>query len=49
MTQKRGPKPGAKIKKLTARDKFVAKGKGRGTGDGEWKLVKGVWKLVKGR
>ncbi len=41
-----GPKPGPKINPLSGRDKHNASRKTRGTGDGEWKLIKGVWKLI---
>jgi hypothetical protein len=39
-----GPKPGAKIKKLTDRDKFVAK-RDKGLTGGRWEVIRGkrVW------
>jgi hypothetical protein len=48
MAQKRGPKPGAKIKPLSDRDKWNARKKSRGTDDDVvWKVVKGVLKPFK--
>lgn len=48
MGQKRGPKPGAKIKPLTDRDRWNASKKSRATDDDfEWKMVGRVLKLVK--
>ncbi|MFJ9387681.1 hypothetical protein ACIRON_02600 [Nocardioides sp. NPDC101246] len=50
MTTKKNPqgrKAGATIKKVTDREKFASRRKGQGTGDGEWKLVRGVWRLIK--
>lgn len=46
MPKKRDPRAGGKIKPLTKRDKFVAEKKTRGTGDGEWKVVRGVLRWV---
>lgn len=45
--KRRGPKPGAKIKKVTPRDQWNAGKKSRSTGDGEWKVVRGVLKFFK--
>lgn len=46
--QKRGPKPGGKIKPLSDREKWNAGRKTRGTDDDfEWKVIRGVLKLVK--
>lgn len=48
MAQKRGPKPGAKIKPLSDRDRFVAGKKSRGTDDDVvWKVVGGILKPFK--
>ena len=48
MPKKSGPKPGAKIKPLSDRDRWNAGKKSRGTGDdGEWKVIRGVLRLVK--
>lgn len=41
-----GPKPGAKIKKLTDQDKWNASKKSRAA-EGEWRVVRGVLRLVK--
>lgn len=46
MPKKSGPKPGAKIKGLTDRDRWNAGKKSR-EADGEWKVVRGVLRLVK--
>lgn len=46
MPKKPGRRPGAKIKDLTDRDKFVSKRKSNGTEDGDWKVVKGILKFV---
>lgn len=41
-----GPKPGAKIKKVTDREDFVAK-RGKGLTGGHWEVVGGKQKWVK--
>lgn len=45
MAEKRGPKPGAKIKPLSKRDQWNAGKKSRGSDDGVWKVVGGIRKF----
>ncbi|HEY9372577.1 hypothetical protein [Streptomyces sp.] len=43
--KKRDPRAGGQIRPLSDRDKFVAKGKGKGLSGGHWEVIGGkkVW------
>lgn len=45
MAKKSGPKPGAKVKQLTDREKFVAQQKSKALTGGHWAVVRGkrIW------